>query len=110
MPFCQASRRFESRVHKTEFELVEKWIAAPQREGWLSSQASPTVLGNGQPCPCGRIFRLQILGPDLLFTTYQPSRGGRDGLLPRTLIEALVVMQSSGESACGSANRCNHRE
>jgi hypothetical protein len=51
MPFCQASRRFESRVHGTEFELVEKWIAARQREGWLSSQASPTVLGNGQPCP-----------------------------------------------------------
>ena len=60
--------------------------------------------------PRGRIFRLQILGPELLLTTDQPSRGGRDGLPPRTLIEALVVMQSSGESACGSGNRWNDRE
>jgi hypothetical protein len=60
--------------------------------------------------PRGRIFRLQILGPELLLTTDQPSRGGWDGLLPRTLIEALVVMQSSGESACGSGNRSNDRE
>jgi hypothetical protein len=55
-------------------------------------------------------FQVADLGPELLLTTDQPSPGGRDGLLPRTLIEALVVMQSSGESACGLGNRCNHRE
>jgi hypothetical protein len=61
--------------------------------------------------PCGRFFRLKILRPELLLTTDQLTRcGRRDGLLLRTPIEALVVMQSSGESACGSGDRRNDQE
>jgi hypothetical protein len=58
--------------------------------------------------PRGRIFRFWDLSCCLLLIS--PHAAGWDGLLPRTLIEALVVMRSSGESACGSGNRCTSRE
>jgi hypothetical protein len=82
----------------------------PTTRGLVELASLTYGAGEWLTLPRGRIFRLQILGPELLLTTDRPLRGERDGLLLRTLIEALIVMPSSGESACGSGDCCNDRE